>query len=166
MMPFLRIGIVGCGRLARQGYVPALAGMPALQVVAVADPDPVRRSLVAAAVGGSPAQLTSASELVAAGPIDAVLIASPVDQHVDDAAMASSAGLPALLEKPPARDAATASQLASLEVGPYLGFNRRFDPGARAARDARADLASCTLDLALHYRRASWAPYQVDDDAL
>lgn len=162
----LRIGIVGCGRLAESGYAPALAQLPDLAVVAVADPDASRRSIVAALVGGAPAQLANATALVAAVELDAVLIASPVDHHIDDAAAAASSGLPALLEKPPARDAATARRLGALDPAPWLGFNRRFDPGAQQARRARAGLDSYTLDLVLHYRRAGWAPHQVDDDAL
>ena len=39
----VRIGLVGCGRLAELGYIPALARVHGAQLVAVADPDPIRR---------------------------------------------------------------------------------------------------------------------------
>ena len=99
-----------------------------------------------------------AEALVAAGGVDAVVVATPVGAHLADARAA--AGLPALVEKPPARDAAEARLLAGLDPPPRIGFNRRFDPALRRP-EGRLDLR-----LVLHYRRASWRPLQVRDDAL
>jgi predicted dehydrogenase len=101
-----------------------------------------------------------AEALVAAGGVDAVVVATPVGAHLGDAQAA--AGLPTLVEKPPARDAAEARLLAGLDPPPWIGFNRRFDPALRRPRaDGRLDLR-----LVLHYRRASWRPLQVRDEAL
>ena len=43
----VRIGLVGCGRLAELGYIPALARVQGAELVAVADPDPIRRDRAA-----------------------------------------------------------------------------------------------------------------------
>ena len=45
---------------------------------------------------------------------------------------------PTLVEKPPAVDAADAAGLAAISPAPWVGFNRRFDPGAAAVRAAVA----------------------------
>ena len=44
----LRLGLIGCGRLAELGYAPAIARLGEVELVAVADPDRERRD----AVGG------------------------------------------------------------------------------------------------------------------
>jgi len=43
----LRLGLVGCGRLAELGYAPAAAAARGVEIVAVADPDRDRRGLLA-----------------------------------------------------------------------------------------------------------------------
>ena len=105
----LRLGLVGCGRLAEAGYAPALAHAPAVEVVAVADPDAGRRVAVGEALSIDPARrhedveaLLAAEDGGTAARLEAVLIASPVATHVDVASRAVAAGLPALVEKPPA----------------------------------------------------------------
>ena len=103
-----------------------------------------------------------AEALVAAGGVDAVVVATPVESHLADARTAAAAGLPTLVEKPPAPDAASARVLASLDPPPWIGFNRRFD---LALRRPRAESGG-DLRLVLHYRRASWRPLQVRDEAL
>lgn len=171
MTASLRIGIVGCGRLAELGYVPALSDLPGVQVVAVADPDAERRSVVAGSLAGSPdrapvAQYDDAHALVTGSAVDGVVIASPVAAHLADAKAAAAAGVVALLEKPPAPDAAGAAELLALSPRPFLGFNRRFDAGAQAARGAARDGGELSMTLRLHYRRAAWAPHRVRDDVL
>jgi predicted dehydrogenase len=164
----LRIGLVGCGRLAERAYLPALAALPELRLVAVADPDPERRTHLAAAIGDpAPATAASARELVARHDgLDGVLIASPVSSHVADAAVAASAGLRVLLEKPPAATADEAAALLRLDPSPWIAFNRRFDVDARRVAAAVPVEGPIELDLRLHYRRPSWAPHTVRDDAL
>jgi myo-inositol 2-dehydrogenase/D-chiro-inositol 1-dehydrogenase len=100
--------------------------------------------------------------LVAAGGVDAVVVATPVAAHLGDARAAAAAGLPTLVEKPPARDSGEARLLADLDPPPWIGFNRRFDPALLRPRpNGRLELR-----LTLHYRRASWRPLEVFDEAL
>jgi predicted dehydrogenase len=151
---------VGCGRLARLGYVPALGVVPSLRLVAVADPDESRRSAF-----GVPSY-RDAAELLAAEALDALVVASPVACHLDDARAAADAGVPVLVEKPPAADADEARRLAALDPQPWIGFNRRFDPELRRLRGTALDQAPLELRIELLHRRRSWRPFTVADDVL
>ena len=168
----VRFGLVGCGRLSELGYAPAVAGLPGARIVAVADPDADRRALVAGLVGlangpESPiAVYAGAADLVAAGGVDAVIVASPAGGHVADASVSAAAGLPTLVEKPPAPDAAGARALAALEPRPWVGFNRRFDLGTRRVRAAVPVSGTVHVTVQIAYRRASWRAHAVRDDAL
>ena len=71
--------------------------------------------------------------------IDAVLIASATDTHVDLITRAAQAGKAVLCEKPVDLDIARVDQCWAA-IGPanplvMIGFNRRFDPSFRALRD-------------------------------
>lgn len=158
----IRLGLAGCGRLAELGYLPALAGLPGVELVAVADPAPARRAAVGPGLPGH----ASAADLVAAEELDGLLVASPVEAHVADATAAATAGLVALVEKPPASDAGGAALLAGLDPAPVLGLNRRFDVAALAARSSVDPTVPVELDLVLRYRRSGWSPVSVHDDAL
>ena len=169
----LALGLVGCGRLAEAGYVPALAAVAAeadLRLVAVADPDPGRRERLAGLTGdagfGAVAAFPDAAALLAGADVDAVVLASPAPAHVADAERAGAAGVAALVEKPPAPDATGAAALAALTPPPFVGFNRRFDAGARAVRRALPAGGSVDLYLEISYRRRSWGAHAVHDDAL
>jgi predicted dehydrogenase len=164
----VRIGLIGCGRLAERGYLPALESLPALRLVAVADPDRARRAALAAAAGvATSTAVASAEELVALdADLDGVLIASPVSSHVAAATVVAHAGLRSLVEKPPAPTAGDATPLLELDPAPWVAFNRRFDPDARRVRALVPDGAPIGLDLRLHYRRPSWGAHRVCDDAL
>ncbi|HEX8158412.1 MAG TPA: Gfo/Idh/MocA family oxidoreductase [Solirubrobacteraceae bacterium] len=160
----LRLGLIGCGRLAELGYAPAARAAAGLEIVAVTDPDRARRQLVAAMLGAS--SHARLSELLAAGPLDGMIVCSAPDHHEDAAAAAAAAGLTALVEKPPAPDAEGALRLAALTPAPWIGFNRRFDQGMRLAQSIPAT-GELQLKMVLHYRRKSWRPVeQRGDDAL
>ena len=133
-----------------------------MRLVALADPVPLRcRQLVP----GLPSYRDAAT-MIAAGGVDVIVLATPASTHLADARRAEEAGLPMLVEKPPAANAEEAAALASIIPPPWVGFNRRFDPliaKLRAAVPAHGDLA---LSLDLHYAAESWRPYAVTDDAL
>lgn len=162
MSAAVRLGLVGCGRLAERGYVPAARAARGVRLTAVADPDEGRRTRLAA---GLPAY-GSAAELVAAGGIDAVVLATPVEAHLADARLCVEAGVTVLVEKPPAADAAGAAELALLEPTLFVGFQRRFDPELVRLRELGAREERLELELVLDIERRSWSPYVVRDEAL
>ena len=171
MSDIIAIGLVGCGRLAQAGYLPALTAARGVRLGAVADPDPVRRDTVAAiahdAAPGSvvPAFLTL-GELLEGARMDAVVLATPAATHLADAQLAADAGVATLVEKPPTPDVESAAALAALDPAPWIAFNRRFATGQAAVRAALAGRESSDLALELRYRRASWGAHAVGDEAL
>jgi predicted dehydrogenase len=164
------LGLVGCGRRAESGYLPALERLSTVRRVAVADPDAARRAVVAQRArelgGGDVVETPNAGELITASKLDAVIIASPPDCHVADTTTVCDAGVRAIVEKPPAPDLATVRALLDLRPAPWIGFNRRFDPGLQRMRTDVPDAGWLELRLELSYRRASWRPVAVHDDAL
>lgn len=188
-MSELAIGLVGCGRLARAGYLPALIAARGVRLAAVADPDPLRRETVVAVAGDAAAgrrvpAFRTLEGLLQGARVDAVVLATPVAAHLDDAQLAANAGVATLVEKPPAPDAAGAAALAALGPAPWVAFNRRFGAGQRAVRAALAGREDSDhgsggerapgsarpqrvdLMLELRYRRASWGAHTVGDEAL
>lgn len=161
----LRLGLVGCGRLAEQGYVPAVHRAVGVEIVAVADTDPGRRRTVAALVGGEVSVHADAAALVGSAAVEALVLATPVAHHVADAELAVAHDLPVLVEKPPAPDGAGARALAALGDGVRIGFNRRFDPAVAALRRTLPP-GPLDLDLSIAYRRASWSAHTVRDEVV
>lgn len=161
----LRIGLVGCGRLAEVGYVPALQAAGGVGLAGLAEPDPVRRARVTALAGGAPA-FPDAAALLAAIPVDGLVLATPASAHLADARIAAAAGIPVLVEKPPAPDRHQAAELAALTPTPWIGFNRRFHRGIAALRAATPAGEEREMFLELGYRRRGWGAHTVTDDAL
>jgi myo-inositol 2-dehydrogenase/D-chiro-inositol 1-dehydrogenase len=157
----LRLGLVGCGRIAERGYVPAAASANGVLLAAVADTEISRCERVAPRVRA----YASAEELLEAGGVDALVVATTADSHLAVTQRAAAAGLPALVEKPPGVDAAEAAALAGLVPAPSVSFNRRFDPAlARLRRSLPPE--GFEVALSITYRRRLWAPYDMRDDAL
>jgi predicted dehydrogenase len=136
--PRLRIGLLGCGRAARLIHLDALAAVPALEVVAVADADRAHRE---AARARFPAAAAAADyrDVLANDAVDAVLVALPTSLHAEAACAAFGAGKHVYVEKPLARSVGEGEEIvaaweASGRVG-MVGFNLRFDPVYVRARD-------------------------------
>jgi predicted dehydrogenase len=158
----LRLGLVGCGRVAERVYIPAIARLPGVRLAAVADPvlDRCER-----AASGVPA-FTTAAELIGAGGADALVLLTPGAAHLADARLAMNAGLPTLIEKPPASTLAEAFELARLEPAPRLAFNRRFVPELADLRSMLPVASPVELTLELRTRSSSWSSYEAQDDVL
>jgi predicted dehydrogenase len=168
MLP-LKVGLVGCGRLAERGWIPALRMAEAAgtaQVMAIAEPDERRRE-AAARTAGVELAFADWRDLIAAGCVDAVVLALGGHAQVEPATDATAAGLAVLVEKPPGGDLAGAIALARLRPAPAVGFSRRFDDAWRALRAAVGRAAPPhALEFSLAYRRGGWDPHVVSDDAL
>ncbi|RPI09256.1 MAG: hypothetical protein EHM63_05005, partial [Actinobacteria bacterium] len=153
----LALGLVGCGRLAELGYLPALSLSRRVHLVAAADPSPTRRAELAAKASRDGidriATYPDAQRMIDEAPLDGVVLATPADAHVADARRAAAAGLAVLVEKPPAIDADGAAELLALSPTPWIGFNRRFDQGAELVRRAVPSTGEVTVGIGISYRR-------------
>ena len=122
----------------------------------VADADPERARLVAGELGA--AAVGTAEELVDAR-VDALVIATGTPAHAPLLRLAARAGVPAFCEKPVALDLATMDavreDVAGAGIMVQVGFQRRFDAGYAAAREA---VASGSVGRILAMRAATHDP--------
>jgi predicted dehydrogenase len=139
--PPLRIGVVGCGRIAQVAHVPALAKAVGVELSGVSDPSLALASGVAGRYGIT--GYTDTADLLAAR-VDAVVVAAPDRLHLPLATQALEAGKHVLVEKPAAATSAEAAKLADLAAATGLklqvGAMRRHDPGMVYARAAMAGM--------------------------
>jgi predicted dehydrogenase len=151
----LRLGVIGCGRIAQVAHLPAIAKEPSVQLVAVSDPSSVLATAVGARYGV--AGYTDTAELLRED-LDAVLIAVPDRFHESVGAQALEAGLHVLIEKPAALDSAQAIELTKLAADHgrklQVGAMRRHDPALRDAQQAVADIGPI-LSASFWYRLPS-----------
>jgi predicted dehydrogenase len=165
----MRLGIAGCGRITERGYIPAVLAAEGVTIAGFADPDPGRRQACAGLwARGSESEASafaSVVDLLAAEPIDLLVVAAPAVHHLALAEEAATASVRSLVEKPPALDLAEAEQLAALDPQPFLAFNRRFLQGPEL-RDAIPTEGWLELDLELRFQRGAWGAHQADDEAL
>jgi myo-inositol 2-dehydrogenase/D-chiro-inositol 1-dehydrogenase len=133
----LEVGVIGLGRIGTH-HVQTLLGLDGVSV-SVTDADPQRVQQVAEALNVRP--VATPQELLDAG-MDAVVIATSTPSHAPLLQLAAASAVAAFCEKPVALDLATLDRVreavdrAGIVV--QVGFQRRFDPGYRAARDAVA----------------------------
>jgi myo-inositol 2-dehydrogenase/D-chiro-inositol 1-dehydrogenase len=150
----MRVGLAGAGRIGA-GHAETLRGLAAVESVVIADADAARARQVAAKVGAEAAD--TVGSLFAAG-LDALVVAAATTAHAELVLRAVTAGLPVFCEKPLAAGLdATLALMAAIRgsrVPVQVGFQRRFDAGHAAARDAVRSgrlgwvhtIRSCTLD--------------------
>jgi predicted dehydrogenase len=164
----MRLGIAGCGRISERGYVPAALAAEGVTIAGFADPDADRlrhcRELWERGGGDEAVVVAGAGELLEL-PLDLLVVAVPAGHHLALAEEAAAAGVPCLVEKPPAPDHARAVRLAALDPAPFIAFNRRFLQGAEL-RDAIPSEGWLELDLALRFRRDAWGAHESRDEAL
>lgn len=134
-----RFGILGTGRIGDM-HAGLVALQPDAEVTWCFDVDRQRAEATAARVGAR--ATTAVEQVLDAGDVDAVLIASPTNTHVDLILKAAAAGKPILCEKPIDVDIdrveACREALREYDIPLQLGFNRRYDPSHKAVRDAVA----------------------------
>jgi myo-inositol 2-dehydrogenase/D-chiro-inositol 1-dehydrogenase len=133
----LKLGVVGWGRVARLCHMNALASLPEITIVAVAEPDVGAREQ---AVGRFPdaRPVEDFHELISLPDVEAVLVGVPTFLHSQVATAAFRSGKHVYLEKPLALDLAEAAQIMTAwrsagTVG-MMGFNFRHDARYREAR--------------------------------
>jgi myo-inositol 2-dehydrogenase/D-chiro-inositol 1-dehydrogenase len=132
----LRIGLVGVGRIGAF-HARTLLALDAVVSVTLADLDAGRAASLATEL--DTASAPTADALVESG-IDALVIAAPTPAHRSLLSLAAAANAPTFCEKPVALDLATLDAVIdeTADILVQVGFQRRFDVGYRAARDAVA----------------------------
>jgi myo-inositol 2-dehydrogenase/D-chiro-inositol 1-dehydrogenase len=150
----MRIGLAGVGRIGAF-HAATLKAVPGVDAVVVADAVPGLARTVAAALGVESVESTEA--LLKAG-IDGLVIAAATSAHAALVVAGVEAGLPTFCEKPVADDVdgtlAVLDKVEGSDVPVHIGFQRRFDAGYVAAREAVQSgslgwihtMRSCTLD--------------------
>ena len=133
----IRIAILGAGRIGRIHATNAAAN-PRCRLVAVVDSVAAAAEGLARALGCEAA--TDPRAVIARGDVDAVVIGTPTDTHVDLLLEAARAGKGVLCEKPLDLDIrkvdAAIAETDRLGARTMIAFNRRFDPSAAALRRA------------------------------
>jgi predicted dehydrogenase len=135
----VRIGVIGCGALARGVHLPLLARRRDVAVVALADCDVAARE---AALRFAPSARTydHGIDLIRDERAEAVLICTPARQHADLAVAALEAGKHVYLEKPLATNVIDGERVVAAwraaGTVAMIGFNYRQHPGYVAIRNA------------------------------
>lgn len=126
----INMGIIGAGRIGRVHADALTTRIPNARVLAVADifPESARS---AAEQYGIPDYTADPSELISSGEIDAVVICTSTDTHIQFIIESAKAGKQIFCEKPIAFDLAEIDAalrvVAAQGVKLQIGFNRRFD---------------------------------------
>lgn len=140
----LRVGVIGTGVMG-SGHVHYLTDhVPGAEVIALADVDLERAKRLAADIKTPRLVTENVQELFLSELVDAVIIASPDNLHVEHLRLAISSGKPTLCEKPIATNIEEARIIAN-EINNYqqkigkelihFGFMRRFDPQYRKVKE-------------------------------
>ncbi|TDD68279.1 Gfo/Idh/MocA family protein [Actinomadura rubrisoli] len=166
----MRIGLAGAGRIGAR-HAATLYEMPEVESLLIADADPCRAHHLAARLAARCAEVgvrddagapevvaVEAVEKVYAADLDGLVVAAATCAHAELVDRAMLEGVPVFCEKPLAADLdgtfqiVAAAEAAGVPV--QVGFQRRFDAGNMAAREALASgrlgwlhtVRSCSFD--------------------
>lgn len=137
----LRIGFVGCGRQASDAWYPNFRTLEDLELVACCDlkEELARRN---ARHFGARRHYTDLAAMLDREPLDAVMVVGPPAMHYACGRQVLEAGLPLMMEKPPAPLTGQALELAELAeakgVVTQVGHNMRHAPGVAKFRQLMA----------------------------
>jgi predicted dehydrogenase len=146
----VRIGIVGCGRIAQVMHLPFLGELPEFELVGLSDLSPEVLVELGARYPGAATHLDY-HELLARDDVDAVAVTTP--DHAVIAEEAARAGKHVFVEKPlcftPAEGRAVAAAVEESGVRLMVGYMRRYDPALRALLDGLEERGPIRLVRAL-----------------
>ena len=132
----IRVGIIGCGKIAQVRHLPEYAANPNAEIMAYYDKNRARAEEMAAKYGGSVCD--TYFDLLNRDDIDAVSVCVENRSHAEISTAALYAGKHVLCEKPMAVTLAECESMvaAAERNGKYLmiGHNMRFDPVHRRAK--------------------------------
>lgn len=109
----LRFALIGAGHIAQSAVIPAFSTLSRhAQLVGILSDDPLKRKRLASNKGIEAWTEEHLREVVTAGEIDALYIATPNHRHLSQALAALRAGVHVLLEKPMTMTSVEARRLA------------------------------------------------------
>ena len=133
----LKVAVIGTGFIGSV-HAKNIARHPGMELVAVSDANVEFAKKIAAVTGAE--AVADIEEIFNKKDIQAVLIATPTNTHVDYLKRAANAGKAIYCEKPIGLDYEEAEQavraIRAANVAVMLGFNRRFDPSHAALKEA------------------------------
>ena len=128
------LGVIGAGAIGRM-HIERMNRHELVEVGAIADPSDAARAL---AESLEVPWFADYRDLLARAAVQGVIVATPNDSHADIGVACISSGLPVLMEKPIANDAADAQRLcdaaARANVPLMVGHQRRHNPILRSAK--------------------------------
>lgn len=126
----LRVGLVGLGSMGRN-HARVLINMPETELVGIVDPAAAGQNHLGVPVTGD------LDEVLASG-LDYCVIATPTSLHLEVGSALAHHGIPCLIEKPLATNAADANRLADTfaarGVAAAVGHIERYNPAIAALR--------------------------------
>ena len=127
----IRYGIIGAGSMGRE-HIENLKVMEGALVTAVSDPNEASRSAALAIAHPGAVAFSGHQELLDSGLVDAVVIATPNDTHVDVLADALSTAVAVFVEKPLATTIADCKRILEWDSKrsalTWMGLEYRFMP--------------------------------------
>jgi len=109
-----RVGVLGCGAIARRAHLPALLANPGVELTGLCDVDPEALQTVVKRFRLPVEQYDNVHRFLESGRFDVVNICTPGATHFELAREALSRGYHVLVEKPPSLSAVDARTLADL----------------------------------------------------
>ncbi|MFN8829475.1 MAG: inositol 2-dehydrogenase [Labrys sp. (in: a-proteobacteria)] len=133
----MRFAVIGAGRIGKI-HAANVARHPDCTLVVVVDAVEAAARELAGRLGAEAS--TNAYAAIARADVDAVIVGSPTDTHVDLMIACGKAGKAVLCEKPIDLDIRKADaalrELTAMQTPAMIAFNRRFDPSATALKNA------------------------------
>jgi len=131
-MDKVRVGLIGCGTVASYGHLPALTSIPEVELVAISDINEERLAEMKEK-HGIESTYADYRELLAREDMEAVGVATPLDQHFPVVMAAANAGKHVFCEKPIADSVEKGSEMvkAMNRAGKLFAINfesRHSDP--------------------------------------
>lgn len=158
----LRLGVIGAGHVAQTNHLPALKKRRDVEVVALCDDD-IEKARAVAQRFGIPRTFQDYEKLLREDDVEAVIVSTPNHLHAPMSAAALGHGKHVLCEKPPARNAAEAAQVAEAarradRVLMY-GMNKRFQGDVQVLRQymTRGEFGK------IFYAKAGWLRRRGDE---